>query len=180
MVKTGNIETQQTRNVFKNWKKVEKGVVRTTEQVCGIKKRQTNDWLTGHMEELQKLVKERKEASKVGNEQKRLYNLNQSMRNEQAFNYAVEHLKTVRTDSDDVSEHGKTSGGKTWRWNVKRPGLKATSVRCIAFWADYSYVGLTRTTAKAPSSSAKKSSKNTWMLYRRIVLRTLKKRWLKQ
>ena len=95
-VKTGNIEIQQTGNVFKDWKKVEKGVVRTAEQVCGIKKRKTNDWLTSHMEELQKLLEERKEASRVRNEQKRLYNLNQSMRNEQAFNYAVEHFKTVK------------------------------------------------------------------------------------
>ena len=29
MVKTGNIEIQQTGNLFKDWKKVEKGVVRT-------------------------------------------------------------------------------------------------------------------------------------------------------
>ena len=96
MVKTENIEIQQTGNVFKDWKKVEKEVVRTAKQVCGIKKRQTNDWLASHMEELQKLIEERKEASRVRNEQKRLYNLNQSMRNEQAFNYAVEHLKTAR------------------------------------------------------------------------------------
>ena len=61
-VKTGNIEILQTGNVFKDWKKVEKGVVLTAEQVCGIKKRQTNDWLAGHMEELQKLIEERKEA----------------------------------------------------------------------------------------------------------------------
>ena len=87
-VKTRNIEIQQTSNVFKDWKKLEKGVVSTAEQVCGIKKRQTNDWLTGHMEEFQKL--ERKEALRVRNEQKRLYDLNQSMRNEQVFNYAVE------------------------------------------------------------------------------------------
>ena len=49
MVKTGNIEIQKTGNFFKKWKKVEKGVMRTAEQVCGIKKRQTNDWLAGHM-----------------------------------------------------------------------------------------------------------------------------------
>ena len=48
------------------------------------------------MKELQKLIEERKEALRVRNEQKRLYNLNQSMRNEHAFNYAVKHLKTVR------------------------------------------------------------------------------------
>ena len=95
-MKTGNIEILQTGNFFKDWKKVEKKVVRTAEQICGIKKRQTNDWLAGHMEELQKLLEKRKEASRVRNEQKRLYNLNQFMRNEQAFNYAVEHLKTVR------------------------------------------------------------------------------------
>ena len=72
MVKTGNIEIQQTGNVFKDWKKVEKGVVHTAEQVCGIKKRKTNDWLAGHSEELQKLLEERKEALRVRNEQKRL------------------------------------------------------------------------------------------------------------
>ena len=68
MVKTGNIEIQQTGNVFKDWKKVEKRVVRTAEQVCGIKKRQTNDWLAGHMEELQKLIEERKETLRVWSE----------------------------------------------------------------------------------------------------------------
>ena len=49
MVKTGNIEIQQTGNVFKHWKEVQKGVVRTAKQLCVIKKGQTNDWLAGHM-----------------------------------------------------------------------------------------------------------------------------------
>ena len=71
-------------------------MVRTAEQVCGIKKRQTNDWLTGHTEELQKLLKKQKETLRVRNEQKRLYDLNQSRRNDQAFNYAVKHFKTVK------------------------------------------------------------------------------------
>ena len=51
MVRTGDIEKHQTGNVFKDWKKLEKAVVRTVKQVCGIKKRQNNDWLKGHMEE---------------------------------------------------------------------------------------------------------------------------------
>ena len=95
-MKTGYIEIQQTGNVFKDWKKWEKGVVSTAEQVCGIKKRQTSDWLTVHTEEFQKLLEERKEALKARNKQKRLYELNQPMSNKQVFRHAVEHLKTVR------------------------------------------------------------------------------------
>ena len=59
------------------------------------------------MEELQKLIEERKEALRVRNEQKRMYNLNQFMRNEQAFNYVVEHLKTVRNRHRRSQSMGK-------------------------------------------------------------------------
>ena len=145
-----------------------------------IKKRQTNDWLAGHIEELQKLVEERKEALRVRNEQKRLYNLNQSMRNEQAFNYAVEHLKTVRNRHRRCLRAWENQWWQNMVMECREAQLKSNIGQMYSILARLQLRGTSQNSKSSPCS-AKKSLKNTWRLYRRIVSRTPKKRWwLKQ